>query len=162
TSTVIRTSSRSTSGISAARSTTASSTSCCRPSAASGTASSPMRRALRTVRARITLVAAGAFAVAFTLTAFALDRVVDNRVHSEPLAEISRQVRQPVFFQLYDTTGVRLDGESTQSFAVFRDGTIVGIRLPSSEYRISKRRVLFPDGTSEILLVAASLESDLR
>ncbi len=142
-----------------------------------------MRRALRSVRARTTLVAAGAFGVAFVIAAFTLVRVVDVRVHDQARRttqaalqaaaqqianhgpeQVERALREPVFVQLYDATGTRLDGLAGPSIAKFdRQGRIVSYQYPTSgEYFVLRQRVQFLDNTNGWLIVATSLESANR
>ncbi len=147
-----------------------------------------MPKALRTVRARITLVAAGAFAIAFTLSALALDHVVDTRVHNEAKraasvaldatvreilathdpdpSDVASQLQQPVLIQYYFTNGVRADNDLRQSFAVVRNGTVTAFLLPKNEWAHDERTVHFTIGTRVsvpgIVVVATSLESANR
>jgi signal transduction histidine kinase len=148
-----------------------------------------MRRAFRSVRARTTWVAAGAFGVAFVIAAFTLVRVVDVRVHDQARRtthaalqiavqqiearrspeQIEQALQEPVFVQIYDRNGTRLDKFPMRSIAKFdKQGHIVSYTYPTGgEYFVLPQVVPIVNtdtGESRLgwLVVASSLESANR
>lgn len=142
-----------------------------------------MRRALRSVRLRTTIVATSAFAIAFVAAAFTLVRVVDARVHDHArrttaaalqvalqqftstgtvyaadVEAIERALREPVYVQLYDaSTGTRIDGQpAIRSLARFDTSSHMAWSDP--RFVVLAERVPTTGGTG-YLVVASSIES---
>ena len=143
----------------------------------------PAARSLRTVRARTTLVATGVFAVAFVVAAVALVRVVDAEAHDRALrstrtalegaaqqiaagaapTRIQAALKQPVYFQVFDSGGTLLAGYSGAAMAARADDGRWVLRAPTTgHWIVLPRQLRFRDGTTGTLVVAASLESTDR